>query len=134
VFTLARNGRLTIVNRKDKYCAVPNGIDRTLTALADPTRRWVVEQLRRGPRRAGALAEAGGLSAPALSRHLRVLRRVGLVEGRGVEHDARVRLYRLRPEPLSRLKAWLDEVQGLWTDQLEAFKAHAERRPRERRR
>lgn len=113
---------------------MPTGIDKTLTALADPTRRWVVEQLRRGPRRAGALAAAGGLSAPALSRHLRVLRRVGLVEGGGVEHDARVRVYRLRPEPLSRLKAWLDEVEGLWSDQLQAFKAHAERRPRGRRR
>jgi DNA-binding transcriptional ArsR family regulator len=125
---------LTIVNPRDKYFAVPTSIDQTLTALADPTRRWVVEQLRRGPRRAGALAAAGGLSAPALSRHLRVLRRVGLVEGGGVEHDARVRLYRLRPEPLSRLKAWLDEVEGLWSQQLEAFKAHAERRPRGRRR
>jgi len=125
---------LTILNRRDKYCTVPTGIDKTLTALADPTRRWVVEQLRRGPRRAGALAAAGGLSAPALSRHLRVLRRVGLVEGGGVEHDARVRVYRLRPEPLSRLKAWLDEVEGLWSDQLQAFKAHAERRPRGRRR
>jgi DNA-binding transcriptional ArsR family regulator len=125
---------LTIVNRRDKYFAVATHIDQTLTALADPTRRWVVEQLRRGPRRAGALAAAGGLSAPALSRHLRVLRRVGLVEGGGVEHDARVRLYRLRPEPLSRLKAWLDEVEGLWSEQLEAFKAHAERRPKGRRR
>ena len=109
-------------------------IDQTLIALADPTRRWVVEQLRQGPRRAGALAAAGGLSAPALSRHLRVLRRVGLVEGSGVEHDARVRLYRLRPEPLARLKAWLDEVQGFWDDQLEAFKAHAERKPKGRHR
>ena len=126
--------RLTIVNSRDNYFAVPTSLDRTLTALADPTRRWVVEQLRRGPRRAGALAAAGGLSAPALSRHLRVLRRVGLVEGTGVEHDARVRLYRLRPEPLSRLKAWLDEVQGFWGGQLDAFKAHAERKPKGRRR
>jgi DNA-binding transcriptional ArsR family regulator len=125
---------LTIVNRRDKYLAVATALDRTLTALADPTRRWVVEQLRRGPRRAGALAAAGGLSAPALSRHLRVLRRVGLVEGGGVEHEARVRLYRLRPEPLSQLKAWLDEVQGFWDEQLGAFKAHAERKPRDRER
>ena len=113
---------------------MPTPIDQTLTALADPTRRWVVEQLRRGPRRAGALAAAGGLSAPALSRHLRVLRRVGLVEGSGVEHDARVRVYRLRPEALSRLKAWLDEVQGFWGDQLEAFKDHAERKRKGHRR
>jgi DNA-binding transcriptional ArsR family regulator len=113
---------------------MPITIDETLTALADPTRRWVVEQLRRGPRRAGALAAAGGLSAPALSRHLRVLRRVGLVEGTGVEHDARVRLYRLRPEPFSRLKAWLDEMERFWGDQLTAFKVHAERRSKGRRR
>jgi DNA-binding transcriptional ArsR family regulator len=125
---------LTIVNAGDKYCAVPTTIDETLTALADPTRRWVVEQLRRGPRRAGALAAAGGLSAPALSRHLRVLRRVGLVEGTGVEHDARVRLYRLRPEPFSRLKAWLDEMERFWSDQLTAFKVHAERKAKGRRR
>jgi DNA-binding transcriptional ArsR family regulator len=125
---------LTIVNSSDKYSAVPITIDETLTALADPTRRWVVERLRRGPRRAGALAAAGGLSAPALSRHLRVLRRVGLVEGTGVEHDARVRLYRLRPEPFSRLKAWLDEMERFWGDQLTAFKVHAERRSKGRRR
>ncbi len=125
---------MTIVNSKDNYFAVPTTIDQTLTALADPTRRWVVEQLRRGPRRAGALAAAGGLSAPALSRHLRVLRRVGLIEGTGVEHDARVRLYRLRQEPLSRLKAWLDEMESFWGDQLAAFKVHAERKSRGRRR
>jgi DNA-binding transcriptional ArsR family regulator len=125
---------LTIVNSYDNYFGVPITIDETLTALADPTRRWVVEQLRRGPRRAGALAAAGGLSAPALSRHLRVLRRVGLVEGTGVEHDARVRLYRLRPEPFSRLKAWLDEMERFWDDQLTAFKVHAERKAKGRRR
>jgi DNA-binding transcriptional ArsR family regulator len=125
---------LTIVIRCVKYFAVPTTIDETLTALADPTRRWVVEQLRRGPRRAGALAAAGGPRAPALSRHLRVLRRVGLVEGTGVEHDARVRLYRLRPEPFSRLKAWLDEMERFWDDQLAAFKVHAERKAKGRRR
>jgi DNA-binding transcriptional ArsR family regulator len=104
------------------------GIDETLVALADPTRRWVVEQLRRGPQRAGDLAAAGGMSAPAMSRHLRVLRRSGLIEGSGIEDDARVRLYRLRPEPLSALKSWLDEMQAFWGDQLGAFKAHAERK------
>lgn len=104
-----------------------NSIDDTLAALADPTRRWVVEQLRRGPQRAGDLATAGGLSAPAMSRHLRVLRQRGLIEGSGVEADARVRLYRLRPEPFSALRTWLDEVERFWSGQLGAFKAHAER-------
>ena len=111
-----------------------SGLDETLMALADPTRRWVVEQLRRGPRRAGELAEAGRMSPPALSRHLRVLRRSGLIEGGGVEDDARVRLYRLRPEALSPLRQWLDEMQAFWTDQLGAFKAHAERKQRAQRR
>ena len=109
-------------------------LDHTLAALADPTRRWVVEQLRRGPQRAGDLAVAGRMSAPAMSRHLRVLRRSGLIEGTGIDDDARVRLYRLRPEPLSALKQWLDEMQTFWSDQLGAFRAHAERKQRAQRR
>jgi DNA-binding transcriptional ArsR family regulator len=109
-------------------------LDETLVALADPTRRQVVEQLRRGPRRAGDLAAASQLSAPAMSRHLRILRRSGLIEGSGLEEDARVRLYRLRPEALSPLRQWLDEMQAFWSEQLGAFKTHAERAQRSRRR
>ena len=101
-------------------------LDRVLTGLAEPTRRRIVDHLRRGPRRAGELAEACGMSMPAMSRHLRVLRRCGLVEGGGLDHDARVRLYRLRPEPLAQLRAWLEQVEALWAGQLAAFKAHAE--------
>jgi len=101
-------------------------LDRVLTGLAEPTRRRIVDHLRRGPRRAGELAEACGMSMPAMSRHLRVLRRCGLVEGGGLDHDARVRLYRLRPEPLAELRAWLEQVEALWAGQLAAFKAHAE--------
>ena len=67
-------------------------LDRTLAGLATPIRRRIVDHLRRGPRRAGELAEVCGLSMPAMSRHLRVLRRCGLIEGSGVEDDARVRL------------------------------------------
>ena len=66
-----------------------------------------------------------------MSRHLRVLRASGLVkvdvEEEQVEQDARLRVYRLRPEPFAGLQAWLDQVQAFWTDQLEAFKAHVER-------
>ena len=68
-----------------------------------------------------------------MSRHLRVLRRCGLIEGGGVDHDARVRLYRLRPEPFDRLQTWLTQVHAFWGGQLATFKAHAERRARERR-
>lgn len=102
-------------------------LDRTLAALADPTRRGVVELLRQKPRRAGELAESLGLSPPAMSRHLRVLRTTGLV---GEDHqgdDARVRVYRLQPEPFHALHHWLDEVEAFWTLELSAFKKHVER-------
>lgn len=102
-------------------------LDQTLAALADPTRRRVVDMLRKRPRRAGELARAFRVSAPAMSRHLRVLRTRGLIEEERVDDDARVRVYRLRPEPFEDLNDWLAEVQGFWTDQLDAFKAHAER-------
>jgi DNA-binding transcriptional ArsR family regulator len=109
-----------------------NDLDDTLAALADPTRRRVVYLLRKGPRRAGELAAATGMSGPALSRHLRVLRTSGLVETEAPEADARVRLYRLRPEPFAALQAWLDQVDAFWGEQLSAFKAHTERSRRRR--
>ena len=102
-------------------------IDDTLLALADPTRRRVVDLLRKKPQRAGDIATALSLSAPRLSRHLRVLRKSGLVEDSGVEHDARVRVYRLRPERFAILRTWLEEVEAFWSAELSAFKAHAER-------
>ncbi len=105
-------------------------LDSTLIALADPTRRHVVNLLRRGPRSAGELALATKMSAPAMSRHLRVLRRTQLVEERGVEHDARLRMYRLRRKPFTQLRAWLEEIETFWKDELQAFKTHAERRQR----
>ena len=62
-----------------------------------------------------------------MSRHLRVLRLSGLVEEAHPEFDARVRIYELRPGPIAGLKAWLEETEKLWTEQLAAFKAHVER-------
>ncbi len=102
-------------------------LDATLAALADPTRRRVVELLRERPRRAGELAAAFRVSAPAMSRHLRVLRRRGLVEEERVDEDARVRVYRLRRERFRQLQEWLGQVEEFWSDQLGAFKAYAER-------
>lgn len=99
----------------------------TFAALAEPTRRGVVELLRGGPRRAGEIADELGQSRPAMSRHLRVLRASGLVEPEGEEGDARSRVYRLRPEPFAELRSWLQDVERLWTFELAAFKAHAER-------
>lgn len=99
-------------------------LDVTLAALADPTRRQVVDLLREGPKPAGELARSLRMSAPAMSRHLRVLRGGGLVEVVAVEADARLRLYRLRREPFTRLDQWLSRF---WDDQLASFKTHAER-------
>jgi len=101
-----------------------------LDALADETRRRVVELLSEGPQRAGKLAEHTGTSAATMSRHLRVLLEGGLVEDERLADDARVRMFRLRPEPLHDLQAWLDQVQAHWTEQLHAFGSHAERRAR----
>jgi DNA-binding transcriptional ArsR family regulator len=108
-------------------------LDATFFALADPTRRRVVEALRRGPCRAGELAETTQMTAPALSRHLRVLRTQGLVAEERVEHDARVRVYRLRRERFEELQEWLTELEVFWTVQLGSFKAHAEKRAKSKR-
>jgi DNA-binding transcriptional ArsR family regulator len=113
---------------------MPRGpaLDDTFAALADPVRRGVVELLCEGPRRAGELADAFALSPPAMSRHLRVLRLRGLVEEERREGDARVRVYRLRRERFDELQSWLARVESFWSDQLAAFRAHAERRGRRR--
>ena len=107
--------------------AAPARLDETLAALADPNRRRVVELLRQRPYRAGELAEAAGLTPPAMSRHLRTLRRSGLVEEASPDFDARVRVYQLRPEPMVHLLRWLEETERMWSAQLLAFKAHVEK-------
>jgi len=103
-------------------------VQRTFAALGDRTRHGIVELLSEGDRRAGELSDALGTSKPAMSRHLKVLRKRGLVEEvRDADpDDARVRVYRLRREPFDDLQRWLDEVQAYWTDQLDAFREHIE--------
>ena len=102
-------------------------LDRTLAALADPHRRRVVELLGEHPRRAGELAEAVGLNPPALSRHLKTLKEGGLIDESHPTFDARVRIYRLRPAPMSELKEWLERTERLWSEQLAALKDYLER-------
>jgi DNA-binding transcriptional ArsR family regulator len=109
-------------------------LDDTLLALADPSRRAVIDMLRREPRRSSDMASALALSRPAMSRHLRVLREAGLVEEESTGDDARVRMYQLRPEPFNQLRGWLDEVEAFWGGQLAAFKKHAERKHARRKR
>jgi len=107
-------------------------LDETLAALADPTRRGVIDLLRKRPLRPSDIADALSMSRPAMSRHLRVLRQAGLVSEEVQADDARVRLCELRREPFLQLQGWLEEVAAFWDDQLQAFKAHAERKGRRR--
>jgi DNA-binding transcriptional ArsR family regulator len=101
-----------------------------LTALADPTRWRVVQLLSTGPRRAGELAAASGTSAPTMSRHLRVLLEAGIVADERPSDDARARVFWLRPEAMTPLREWLDELQAAGDEQLASFKRHIETRRR----
>ena len=101
-----------------------------LTALSDPTRQRVVELLSERPRRAGELAAASGTSAPTMSRHLRVLLRAGIVADERPADDARTRVFWLRPEAITPLRDWLDELQAAADTELMSFRQHIERRSR----
>jgi DNA-binding transcriptional ArsR family regulator len=98
-----------------------------LQALADPARLRVVEALSRSPQRAGDLAAVAGVAAPTMSKHLRVLLAAGIVTDERDARDARVRVFRLRRESVVAVRAWLDQVQAHWDEQLRAFSAFVER-------
>jgi DNA-binding transcriptional ArsR family regulator len=108
--------RLTIVNQFVNYYAVQQDVDvmagTAIEALGDPVRRQVVTLLSAGPRRAGELAAATGLSAPAMSRHLRVLLAARVIEDERLADDARARAFRLRPASIQAVRSWLDQVTG----------------------
>lgn len=101
-----------------------------LHALADPTRLQAVELLSRAPRRAGELAYELGVSPPAMSKHLRVLLQAGVVADERPSDDARARVFHLRGESVVAVRAWLDQLQAHWDEQLDAFKTHVESRGR----
>jgi len=107
-------------------------LDQAFAALADPTRRAVIRALLRKPHRAGELAQVVEMSPPALSRHLRVLRSAGLIVDEGVREDARVRVFSIDPAAFAPMRDWLGQVEDLWHEQLQAFKAHAEKSRRAR--
>jgi DNA-binding transcriptional ArsR family regulator len=96
----------------------------TWSALADPHRREVLELLRERPRPVGELVDRLGLSQPATSKHLRVLREAGLVSTRS---DAQRRVYGVNPLPLAELDAWLAPYRRLWDQRLDALEAHLDR-------
>jgi len=98
--------------------------DQLLDALADPTRRRVVQLLGERPHRAGELAGRLGTSAPVMSRHLRTLSQAGFVDDERGPDDARQRIFRLRGESMTALQAWLDQLQADWRLQLGSFARH----------
>ncbi|MBL9076942.1 MAG: winged helix-turn-helix transcriptional regulator [Planctomycetes bacterium] len=103
-------------------------IDRAFVALADGTRRAVVERLRHGPRRAGELAAELAVRAPTLTRHLRILREAQLVHEQVADDDARARVYTLRRDAFAQLRTWVDGIEALWQEQLTAFAEHVHKR------
>ena len=107
-------------------------LDAAFAALADTTRREMIRNLLQKPRRAGELADLVAMSPQALSRHLRVLRKAGLVLDEGIDADARVRVYSVHPDAFVPVQSWLAEVEDMWRRQLQSFKAYAENLPRQR--
>ena len=105
-------------------------MDAVLHALADRSRRTVLEALRHGEATAGELASLLPIARPGVSRHLRVLREAGLVE---VREEAQRRVYRLRPEPLAEVDGWLASYRALWQQRLDALHTEVARGKRERR-
>ena len=95
-----------------------------IEVIAEPTRRRILDAVRDGERSVGELVEQVGMHQPGVSRHLKVLRDAGLVE---VRRDAQRRLYRLRPEPLMELDAWLQPYRAHWAGRLDALEAHLAR-------
>jgi DNA-binding transcriptional ArsR family regulator len=85
-------------------------------ALADPTRRRIIESLASGEAAFGELADQFDMTRPAVSQHLKVLREAGFV---AVRKDAQRRIYRLNEEGLSELEQWLDTVKRFWSARLD---------------
>jgi DNA-binding transcriptional ArsR family regulator len=94
--------------------------------LAETHRRSILDLLRESERCVGELVDVLGVSQPAVSKHLRVLREAGLVTART---DAQRRLYRLRPEPLQAIDEWLEPYRRLWSASLDALERHLDSMP-----
>ena len=99
----------------------PRELDRTFAALADPTRREILGALANGEVAAGTLAARFPISAPAISRHLRVLEKAGLITRRV---DGRHRRCRLQPKPLQSALQWLDFYRRFWSESLQQLADH----------
>jgi DNA-binding transcriptional ArsR family regulator len=96
-----------------------------LDAIAQPTRRRILDLLLERPRPVGELVSALGISQPGTSKHLRVLRDAGLVEA---HTDAQRRVYSVRAAPLADLDAWLEPYRALWSGRLDALEQHLDQK------
>ena len=105
-------------------------MEAVLRALADGSRRTVLDALAGGPATAGELAALLPIARPGVSRHLRVLREAGLVQ---VRQEAQRRVYSLRLDPLAEIDEWLGRYRALWEQRLDARHAEIAREKRDRR-
>jgi DNA-binding transcriptional ArsR family regulator len=105
-------------------------MDTVLQAISDENRRLMLAQLKGGPATVTELAAHLPIARPGVSRHLRILREVGLVD---VRSDAQRRVYSLRPEPLQELDDWLDSYREFWNQRLDALQTEIERGKRGKR-
>ena len=106
-----------------RHRSVTYSREAAFSALADPTRRAVLDLLRAGTRPAGEIARAFPVSRPAISKHLRILRRAHLVEER---REGRHRMYQLNPEPLKAVDSWLEHYRSFWSASLTNLKSFVE--------
>ena len=103
-----------------RHRSVTYSAEATFSALADPTRRAVLDLLRQGSQPAGRIAQAFPVSRPAISKHLRLLRHAHLVQER---RKGRHRLYQLNPGPLKAVDSWLNQYRSFWQASLTSLKA-----------
>jgi DNA-binding transcriptional ArsR family regulator len=103
------------------HAVLDEGLNQVLKALADPTRRSVVQRLGGGPATTTELAEPFRMALPSFTQHLDVLERSGLVSS---TKDGRVRTYRLEPAAVEPLERWLDQQRALWERRLDRLDRH----------
>jgi len=99
-------------------------VESSFTIVAEPNRRAILSLLLSSERSVGEIERELGMSQPSVSKHLRVLRDAGFVESR---IEAQRRLYRLRPEPLMELDAWLAPFRRFWSRHVDALEQHLEK-------
>ena len=106
-----------------RHRSVTYSPEATFSALADPTRRAVLDLLRKGRQPAGQIAQAFPISRPAISKHLRLLRKAHLVHE---QREGRNRVYHLNPEPLKGVDSWLEQYRVFWSTSLMNLKSFVE--------